>query len=426
MRSRFAGRTRIAAVLVAVGLVAALVTLPSPARADDEATEQARQHNEKGKKFFGQWDDAIAEYREAYRLRSDPAFLFNIAQCYRRKGDLQRALDLYKNYLIENPSSPGRGDIEKRIQTLEAEMKKRQAEPPAPPREPPAAEAAKPAVAPAAPAPAPAAMPAPQPAAPPFVPGQVTDAGRPVYITQVMTGGIHVAAVGPAKVSVDGQDKGMLPLDMPDLYPGTYHVRVELQDGTVEERSLDVGAGRMTRVFIDPSAEALAWAGRKGAHLAVEAGAGLSVGRKGSWKGGQGSLGVFLNVGIVPQVDFRAGLRLRYGSLGQLHSVTLMEIPVTFRFNLGTIYSIAGGVVLGKRWTNGNTDDGWLHPESGYFFGPEVSLLTFRLGSKRQFEVAAVQSVIFPISSSADDYTLAWGGSVLTIFYNTFTFTMVW
>jgi hypothetical protein len=74
MRSRFAGRNRIAAVLVAVGLVAALVTLPSPARADDEATEQARQHNEKGKKFFGQWDDAIAEYREAYKLRSDPAF----------------------------------------------------------------------------------------------------------------------------------------------------------------------------------------------------------------------------------------------------------------------------------------------------------------------------------------------------------------
>jgi len=51
-------------------------------------------------------DEAIAEYREAYRLRSDPAFLFNIAQSYRRKGDLQPALDLYKNYLIENPTTP--------------------------------------------------------------------------------------------------------------------------------------------------------------------------------------------------------------------------------------------------------------------------------------------------------------------------------
>jgi tetratricopeptide (TPR) repeat protein len=183
MRSRSAGRNRIAAVLVAVGLAAALTSASSLARADDEATEQARQHYLKGTKYFdlGQWDDAIAEYREAYKLRSDPAFLFNLAQAYRRKGDLQPALDLYKNYLIANPDSPKRSDIEKRIRTLEKEMKHR---PPATPVVRPSEPVPTPPPIPAAagaptsePAPAPATEPVPEPApvpAPVAVPAPVS------------------------------------------------------------------------------------------------------------------------------------------------------------------------------------------------------------------------------------------------------------
>ena len=126
MRSRCAGRNQLTAVLVGLaGLSFAAMLTSAPARADEDATEQARQHYAKGKQAFdlGKWDDAIAEFEDAYRLRSDPTFLFNMAQAYRRKGDLQRALDLYKNYLIENPDSPKRNDIERRIRTLEKEMK---------------------------------------------------------------------------------------------------------------------------------------------------------------------------------------------------------------------------------------------------------------------------------------------------------------
>jgi tetratricopeptide (TPR) repeat protein len=170
MRSRSAGRNQVTAVLVGLAVLsfaAALTSAPSPARADEEATEQARQHYEKGKQAFdlGKWDDAIAEFEEAYRLRSDPTFLFNMAQAYRRKGDLQRARDLYKNYLIENPESPKRSEIEKRIRTLEKEMKnpaRRQIEAPAPVAKP--NEAPPPAPAVVAPSPAPIPAPAPVPA----------------------------------------------------------------------------------------------------------------------------------------------------------------------------------------------------------------------------------------------------------------------
>jgi hypothetical protein len=34
--------------------------------------------------------------------------------------------------------------------------------------------------------------------------------------------------------------------------------------------------------------------------------------------------------------------------------------------------------------------------------------------------------MIFPLTSSRGDYTLAWGSSALSIFYNTFMFSMVW
>jgi hypothetical protein len=212
MRSRCAGRIRVAAVLVAVGLAVALTSAPWPARADEKATEQARQHYAKGKQAFdlGKWDDAIAEFEEAYKLRSDPTFLFNMAQAYRRKGDLQRALDLYKNYLIENPQTPKRDDIEKRIRALEKEMKnpaRRQIEAPAPvaqPSEPPPAAqvivAPVPATVPApvsvpTPTPAPAPAPAPE-SAPPTPAVSVVEPAQPAASFQPPSSGYGLRVAG--------------------------------------------------------------------------------------------------------------------------------------------------------------------------------------------------------------------------------------
>ena len=235
MRSPCAGRIWVAAVLLAVGLAVALTSAPSPARADEEATEQARQHYAKGKQAFdlGKWDDAIAEFEEAYKLRSDPTFLFNMAQAYRRKGDLQRALDLYKNYLIENPETPKRAEIEKRIRALEKEMKnpaRRQIEAPvapapasapasvppfggfgtdSPPNLPPRASPAP--VAAPAPVPAPSPAPAPAPESAPPAPAvsvvapaqpaafpQPPPSGRSLRIAGIVCGAAGLASIGTA------------------------------------------------------------------------------------------------------------------------------------------------------------------------------------------------------------------------------------
>jgi Tetratricopeptide repeat len=106
-------------------LLAALVlALASPARGDESATEQARQHYETGTQQYdlGHWDDAIREFEKAYELRPDPSFLYNLAQAYRRKGDPKRALDLYRNYLAKVPKTPQRTEIEEKIKSLQKQI----------------------------------------------------------------------------------------------------------------------------------------------------------------------------------------------------------------------------------------------------------------------------------------------------------------
>jgi hypothetical protein len=105
-------------------LWAAVAAAPSSASAGDSSKDRARQHYRKATQFYdiGRWDEAIAEYEKAYALHEDPSLLFNMAQTCRRKGDLKRALDLYKNYLVKEPESPLRGEVEDRIRTLKAQV----------------------------------------------------------------------------------------------------------------------------------------------------------------------------------------------------------------------------------------------------------------------------------------------------------------
>jgi Tetratricopeptide repeat len=142
-------------------LLAALVlAVASPARGNDSATEQARQHYEIGTRQYdlGHWDDAIREFEKAYELRPDPNFLYNMAQAYRRKGDPKRALDLYRNYLIKTPKSPLRPEIEERIKSLQKQIDDAASAAPVQP-------ALEPTVPP--PAPIPALLPGPADVSPP-------------------------------------------------------------------------------------------------------------------------------------------------------------------------------------------------------------------------------------------------------------------
>jgi tetratricopeptide (TPR) repeat protein len=145
--------------------------------AGDARLREAREHYEQAVAHYNldEFAPALAEFREAYRLKPDPSFLFNIAQCHRKLGDTDAALDFYRKYLRSLPDAPNRADVERMIADLRARQAAAPAadatpvSAPAPPTPPPAA----------APAPPPSPRPAPPPAAVLVSPGPAAPA--PVY-----------------------------------------------------------------------------------------------------------------------------------------------------------------------------------------------------------------------------------------------------
>ena len=68
----------------------------------------------------GRFDEARADYQAAYDVEPLPAFLFNIAQCYRNMGDYERAQLYFHRYTVRDPRGPHRPAAER----LAAEISK--------------------------------------------------------------------------------------------------------------------------------------------------------------------------------------------------------------------------------------------------------------------------------------------------------------
>ena len=128
---------QLAIALLAVLLIArpAAAAPPTP---DEKA--KAREHYQKGLVHYDikEFSEALAEFKNAYRVVQDPAFLFNIAQCYRKLGQDVEALDYYRNYARRFPNAPNRGEVDRRIQEIEHELDAKRASnpPPTPEKKP--------------------------------------------------------------------------------------------------------------------------------------------------------------------------------------------------------------------------------------------------------------------------------------------------
>jgi tetratricopeptide (TPR) repeat protein len=164
--------------LSVVGVVA-MVAAPSARAAtagtldaSDADLARAKQlHKEAARHFdLGEFQPAMDDFRESYRLTGDPVFLFNIAQCYRKLGNAQDALTFYQTYLRREPNAANRDEVERRIKELGKQEPAAAKLIPSP--TPPVGPAAEPAAAPS-PAPPPAiadgarALPSPLPVAAP-------------------------------------------------------------------------------------------------------------------------------------------------------------------------------------------------------------------------------------------------------------------
>ena len=84
------------------------------------AADDAKAHYQKATAHFavGEYHDAAIEYEEAFKLKQDPAILFNAAQSFRLAGDNQKALLLYNNIIKLYPSTQYAKDSKERIEKL--------------------------------------------------------------------------------------------------------------------------------------------------------------------------------------------------------------------------------------------------------------------------------------------------------------------
>ncbi len=134
-------RLALALILGLAGATASTVLAPRVAYAQDAALENARKEFERGGDLFekGDFQNAADAFMAAYAAKPFPAFVFNAAVCYEKLKNYKQAVDLFKRYLAEDPKASDRNAVEKRIKTLEEEIARLAAAPPADPNAPPAA-----------------------------------------------------------------------------------------------------------------------------------------------------------------------------------------------------------------------------------------------------------------------------------------------
>jgi tetratricopeptide (TPR) repeat protein len=110
-----------------------LVLAVGAARADNKSL--ARQLYQGATKHYklGEYREALAAFKDAYRNYEDPSFLFNIGQCHRMLDEKREAIRAFKTYLSEVQAAPNRAEVLRMIHQLEETVKHDEEQKDAPP-----------------------------------------------------------------------------------------------------------------------------------------------------------------------------------------------------------------------------------------------------------------------------------------------------
>jgi tetratricopeptide (TPR) repeat protein len=95
-----------------------IAVLAGTARADGATDARAHFQAATGHFAVGEFAEAAEEYQAAYKLKQDPALLYNAAQAFRLAGNHVKALILYKNYIQLYPRESNLEEVRAQIQKL--------------------------------------------------------------------------------------------------------------------------------------------------------------------------------------------------------------------------------------------------------------------------------------------------------------------
>jgi hypothetical protein len=102
-------------------LVILLLSVPAATFGADRGADEARQLFQEASAHFalGEFPEAAAKFMAAYKLKQDPAFLYNAAQAFRQAGQNERALVLYKSFLQFYPKAPQTEEVKEHVAKLQ-------------------------------------------------------------------------------------------------------------------------------------------------------------------------------------------------------------------------------------------------------------------------------------------------------------------
>jgi tetratricopeptide (TPR) repeat protein len=121
-----------------LALISSLLFIVAPAAlvaaAEDPGVREGRDHYRKGEEAYnaGRFEDAFREFEAGYATTARPAFLLNMAHTERRRGNLRNARALYLKFLLVEPQSKYRGEVEQVVKQLDGALAAEQAAVPPP------------------------------------------------------------------------------------------------------------------------------------------------------------------------------------------------------------------------------------------------------------------------------------------------------
>jgi hypothetical protein len=121
-----AASARIRRALLGAALCGAgMAFAPGAWAAEDSAQSVAREHNRRGETQYaaGHYAEALVEYQAGFDTVPLPGFLINMAQCYRRLGDLPRARVTYEKFVLVAPDSPLIGEVRGQIAEIDKDSR---------------------------------------------------------------------------------------------------------------------------------------------------------------------------------------------------------------------------------------------------------------------------------------------------------------
>lgn len=92
--------------------------------AEQDNVRKAREHFKKGDDAFkaNRFDEAYSEFEAGFNMSGRPLFLLNMAHVERRRGDLKKARGQYKRYLLMEPESKFRAEVDQVLQEIEVAL----------------------------------------------------------------------------------------------------------------------------------------------------------------------------------------------------------------------------------------------------------------------------------------------------------------